>query len=289
MRRVLLLAISFALCAALTTWLCSLAPGNHADTRKVDSRWQNYSKTTRNRTSRSQWPSLPLLFKARTYYSLQWEKPVYSLIGRALLHTITMAVIAGGMVLIAALTLGYAWMVFPQPLFRSVLDGTLGVLSSIPSLIVLLLLISVFGTLMMQAIDSPQWGMPIKLLMGATLWALPTGCTFTHLWISSLQRFATLPCKQTALAQGVSPHRLYWLHATWFALRENGQSLYQIFLAFLMGGVVIETFLDIPGLGQLTWQSWQYRDFPLVMGLALFFCVLYWGIDRGRDPWLPTA
>jgi peptide/nickel transport system permease protein len=221
--------------------------------------------------------------------SLQWEKPVYVLIGRALLHTVAMAIAAAAMVLIAALVVGYAWALIPHPFFRSALDATLGIFSSIPSLIVLLLLVSVFGTWILHATDSPQWGMPVKLVMGASLWALPAGCTFTHQWISSLQRFSTLSCRQTVLAQGASPHRLYWHHAAWFVLRETGQSLYQTFLAFLMGGVVIETFLDIPGLGMLTWQSWQYRDFPMVIGLALFFCVLYWGIDKGRDPWLPTA
>lgn len=279
MNRALLLTISLVLCGGFTTWLCSLAPGNHAETRKLDSRWQNHGKTAPSGSHRFKFSAV----------SLQWEKPVTGLIAKALLHTGTMAIGAGALVLFAALTLGYAWTIVTHPLFRSALDATLGVLSSIPSLIVLLLLISVFGTWILQAIDSPQWGMPAKLLMGATLWALPTAGTFTHLWIGSLQRFLNLPCRQTALAQGVSPHRLYWNHAAWFALRENGQSLYQTFLAFLMGGVVIETFLDIPGLGMLTWQSWQYRDYPLVMALALFFCVLYWGIDRGRDPWLPTA
>jgi peptide/nickel transport system permease protein len=279
MKRILLLAVSLVVCGCFTTWLCSLAPGNHADTRKLDSRWQNHGKTTRTGNDRLKVSAV----------SLQWEKPVSSLIAKAMLHTGAMAMGAGTLVFVAALTLGYAWTIVPHPLFRSALDATLGILSSIPSLIVLLLLISVFGGWILRAIDSPLWGMPVKLAMGATLWALPTGCTFTHLWIGSLQRFLTLPCRQTALAQGVSPHRLYWHHAAWFALRENAQSLYQTFLAFLMGGVVIETFLDIPGLGMLTWQSWQYRDYPLVMGLALFFCVLYWGIDRGRDPWLPTA
>lgn len=289
MNRVVPLTLSFALCALFTTWLCSRTPGNHAEARNIDARWQSHGQPARSRTLHLELPSLSTLLAARTYHSLQWEKPVHTLIGKALLHTLAMAMLAGLMVLAAALTLGYAWTVFPHPLFRNALDGALGILSSIPSLILLLLLISAFGSWILQAIDSTRWGMAAKLVMGAVLWALPTGCSFTHLWTASLQRFAALPCRQTALAQGVSPYRLYWHHATWFALRENGQSLYQTFLAFLMGGVVIETFLAIPGLGLLTWQSWQYRDFPLVMGLALFFCVLYLGIDRGRDPWLPTA
>lgn len=276
--RVWLLVASMALCGLFTTWLCSSAPGQHVDIRKLDSRWQNHGKHLPK-------PSRLQLSTA----SLQWEKPVHVLIAQAFLHTVAMAVAAAALVLGAALALGYLWERIHHPVFRFTLDSTLGVLSSIPSLIVLLVLLSCCGTWILCAIDSPNWGMGLKLAMGAMLWALPTGCTFTHQWISSLQRFASLPCHQTALAQGASPHRLYWHHASWFALRETAQSLYQMFLAFLMGGVVIETFLDIPGLGMLTWQSWQYRDYPLVMGLALFFCVLYWGIDRGRDPWLPTA
>src|SRR5262249_4204413 len=43
-------------------------------------------------------------------------------------------------------------------------------------------------------------------------------------------------------------------------------------LGFLIGGtVLIETIFAWPGIGQLTLQAFQYRDFPLIQGIVLVY------------------
>jgi ABC-type dipeptide/oligopeptide/nickel transport system permease component len=43
---------------------------------------------------------------------------------------------------------------------------------------------------------------------------------------------------------------------------------------FLIGGtVLIETIFAWPGIGQLTLQAFQYRDFPLIQGIVLVYAV----------------
>jgi peptide/nickel transport system permease protein len=44
---------------------------------------------------------------------------------------------------------------------------------------------------------------------------------------------------------------------------------------FLIGGtVLIETIFSWPGIGQLTLQAFQYRDFPLIQGIVIVYAIL---------------
>jgi peptide/nickel transport system permease protein len=46
-------------------------------------------------------------------------------------------------------------------------------------------------------------------------------------------------------------------------------------LGFLIGGtVLIETIFAWPGIGQLTLQAFQYRDFPLIQGIVIVYAVI---------------
>ena len=44
---------------------------------------------------------------------------------------------------------------------------------------------------------------------------------------------------------------------------------------FVIGGtVLIETIFAWPGIGQLTLQAFQYRDFPLIQGIVMVYAVI---------------
>jgi ABC-type dipeptide/oligopeptide/nickel transport system permease component len=63
----------------------------------------------------------------------------------------------------------------------------------------------------------------------------------------------------------------------WRALRNAlipTVTLVGVQLGFLIGGtVLIETIFAWPGIGQLTLQAFQYRDFPLIQGIVLVYAV----------------
>lgn len=80
---------------------------------------------------------------------------------------------------------------------------------------------------------------------------------------------------RTARAFGVSERRLWWRHAarlaavpvvTMFALQMG---------AVLGGAVITETVFDWPGLGLLTIEAIQRRDYPLVQGCVLLIASVY--------------
>ena len=80
---------------------------------------------------------------------------------------------------------------------------------------------------------------------------------------------------RTARAMGVPEHLLWWRHAarmaaipvvTMFALQMG---------AVLGGAVITETVFDWPGLGLLTIEAIQRRDYPLVQGCVLLIASVY--------------
>jgi ABC-type dipeptide/oligopeptide/nickel transport system permease component len=64
----------------------------------------------------------------------------------------------------------------------------------------------------------------------------------------------------------------------WRALRNAlipTATLVGVQFGFLIGGtVLIETIFAWPGIGQLTLQAFQYRDFPLIQGIVLVYAVM---------------
>lgn len=80
---------------------------------------------------------------------------------------------------------------------------------------------------------------------------------------------------RTARAMGVSETMLWWRHAarlaavpvvTMFALQMG---------AVLGGAVITETVFDWPGLGRLTIEAIQQRNYPLVQGCVLVIALIY--------------
>lgn len=80
---------------------------------------------------------------------------------------------------------------------------------------------------------------------------------------------------RTARAFGIPERRIWWRHAarmaaipvvTMFALQMG---------AVLGGAVITETVFDWPGLGLLTIEAIQGRDYPLVQGCVLLIAMLY--------------
>jgi len=88
---------------------------------------------------------------------------------------------------------------------------------------------------------------------------------------------------RTARAMGVGERALWWRHAarlaavpvvTMFALQMG---------AVLGGAVITETVFDWPGLGRLTIEAIQQRNYPLVQGCVLVIALIYVGANLVAD------
>ncbi|MDX8396643.1 MAG: ABC transporter permease [Mariprofundaceae bacterium] len=80
---------------------------------------------------------------------------------------------------------------------------------------------------------------------------------------------------RTARAMGVSEKTLWWRHAARLAAVPV-VTMFALQLGTVLGGAVItETVFDWPGLGLLTIEAIQRRDYPLVQGCILVIAAFY--------------
>jgi peptide/nickel transport system permease protein len=80
---------------------------------------------------------------------------------------------------------------------------------------------------------------------------------------------------RTARSMGVPDRRLWWWHGARLAAIPV-ITLFALQMGAVLGGAVItETVFDWPGLGLLTIEAIQRRDYPLVQGCVLVIALFY--------------
>ena len=80
---------------------------------------------------------------------------------------------------------------------------------------------------------------------------------------------------RTARAFGISERVIWWRHAARIAAVPV-VTMFALQLGAVLGGAVItETVFDWPGLGLLTIEAIQQRDYPMVQGCILLIAGFY--------------
>jgi oligopeptide transport system permease protein len=72
------------------------------------------------------------------------------------------------------------------------------------------------------------------------------------------------------MAKGLSAQKIIFKHALRNALIPVISYIGPMIAYVLTGGFVVETVFSIPGLGRYFVQSVQNRDYPVIMGTAVF-------------------
>lgn len=78
----------------------------------------------------------------------------------------------------------------------------------------------------------------------------------------------------TAFLQGLSERRILWKHVIPVAIVPLFGYLTPIVTYFFTGSFVIERIFSIPGLGNWMVESISARDYPLIMGMILFYSLI---------------
>ena len=79
---------------------------------------------------------------------------------------------------------------------------------------------------------------------------------------------------KTAKAKGLAGHLIVWRHALRNSMLPVVTFLGYLTASVITGSVVIEKIFAIPGLGKFFVQSVSDRDYPLIMGITIFYAVL---------------
>ena len=88
---------------------------------------------------------------------------------------------------------------------------------------------------------------------------------------------------RTARAKGVNEAAIWSKHALRNALLSTITVIGFQFGSLLAGSVITETIFTWPGIGRLTLQAIQTRDYPLIQGCVLFIAVCYMSVNLAID------
>ena len=79
---------------------------------------------------------------------------------------------------------------------------------------------------------------------------------------------------RTVLARGASMRRAVWAHALRNALVPVATGFGGVLAVFFAGSVIIESVFDIPGMGKLSLEALETRDYPVFLGLLSVTSIL---------------
>lgn len=146
--------------------------------------------------------------------------------------------------------------------------STLGV--SVPSFVLSTFLQFIF-CLKLRLLPVACWGsFTHTILPTLALSALPTAF-IARLTRASLLETLNQDYIKTALAKGIPPFRVGLTHGLRNALLPVITYLGPLSSSILTGSFVIEKIFAIPGLGMWMIHSISGRDYPMIMGLTIFF------------------
>jgi len=214
--------------------------------------------------------------------SLGSQRPVAMLIAERLPQTLVLAVAAMSVALCLALPLGL-YSALRVGTGWDLLTSTLAVMGmALPSFVLGPVLMMVFavrlGWLPVAGGDTPAALVLPALTLGLALAAL-----LTRMVRAAVCEVLDEPYILAARARGLGESRVLWRHA----LRNAALPVLTVVglqLGALLGGAVItEMVFGWPGLGQLTIEAIQRRDYPLVQGCVLTVSLGYVGLNLLTD------
>jgi peptide/nickel transport system permease protein len=136
------------------------------------------------------------------------------------------------------------------------------------------LLMIVFSIQLGWAPVSGRGGLSHLFLPSFTL-GMGMAAIMTRILRSSLLRVIHEDYVRTARAKGLSEKRVWLKHVLRNALLSVITIMSLQFGGLLAGSIITETIFSWPGIGRLTVQAIQTRDYPLVQGCVLIIAISY--------------
>jgi peptide/nickel transport system permease protein len=136
------------------------------------------------------------------------------------------------------------------------------------------LLMIVFSLQLGWAPVSGRGGLSHLFLPAVTL-ALGMAAILIRILRASLLQVMHEDYVQTARAKGLSERRVWLKHTLRNALVSTLTIMSLQFGSLLAGSLITETIFSWPGIGRLTVQAIQTRDYPLVQGCVLVIAISY--------------
>ncbi len=141
---------------------------------------------------------------------------------------------------------------------------------ALPSMVIGPLIRYLFGV-QLRWLPVGGWGKPEQMLMPAFVLGLGTIAGNTRSMRACMLAVITQDYVKTARAKGMSPLRVVMKHELKNSLVPMLANLGPMIAGVLMGSFVVEQIFVIPGLGKHFVNAVSTLDYPLIMGLTIFY------------------
>ncbi|MGM8215745.1 ABC transporter permease [Bacillaceae bacterium W0354] len=117
------------------------------------------------------------------------------------------------------------------------------------------------------------WSTPMHMILPTIALATGPMAIIARLTRSSMLEVLTQDYIKMARAKGLSPSKVIFKHALKNALMPVVTILGTLIAGLLTGTFVIEKIFAIPGMGQYFVNSINERDYPVIMGVTVFYSI----------------
>lgn len=214
--------------------------------------------------------------------SLHSRRPVSELLAERIPATLELAIAALGVALFLALPLGIVAAMRPNSAWDIGAMGFSMVGASIPNFVMGPLLILLFS-LWLGWLPVSGREDPLSLVLPAVTLGTALAAILSRMIRSALLEVLGEDYIRTARAKGLNERRVVLRHA----LRNAALPIITVLglqLGTLLGGAVItEMVFSWPGVGQLTVEAIQRRDYPVVQGCVLLISLSYVAVNTATD------
>jgi len=112
------------------------------------------------------------------------------------------------------------------------------------------------------------------ILLPATALGVSMMAIIARLTRSSLLEVLGQDYMRTAVAKGLPQRRILWVHGIKNAIIPVVTYLGPLVASVLTGSFVVENIFAVPGLGKHFVTSINNRDYTVILGVTIFYCVL---------------
>ena len=222
------------------------------------------------------------VFKGDLGTSYFMKQPVTQSILEHLKPTISLAILAQIIALLIAIPIGIAAATRRGTFTDTSIMGVSLLGMSIPSFLLGLLLILLFGVKLgwlpvagYKDLSAGVWSHLQFLIMPAISLGTIQAALIARMTRTSMLDVLNTNYIKTALAKGVKKRNIVYRHALRNAFLPVLTVIGQSFGTLIAGAVVTETIFNIPGIGQLIINSVARRDYAVIQGVVLFVTVSY--------------
>jgi len=201
------------------------------------------------------------------------ERSVTRLIGDVLPYSALVGGLAAALAITLGLILGVIAAARQDTWIDTIVTSYAVFIGTIPSFVMGFILVYFFAS-QLRWFPSGGWGGPKHLVLPVVAYGLPATGGVARWTRQCLAEAMSSDYVRTAYAKGVRQAGVMTKHVLRNALIPMVTSFLPMFPGMMTGSMFIEQVFGLPGLGKYFVMSSTNRDYPLVLGITIFWAIL---------------